>query len=91
VNVVKDGKELRSYNPHNTLVYSMTPFTPELQTSMNQVAAEFNKILPDGITTTFKTVSIVELSFAGNVLREIYRIDLSDGSAVDVATGQPVR
>src|SRR5437868_3352260 len=25
VNVVKDGKELRAHNPHNTLVYSMTP------------------------------------------------------------------
>jgi len=91
VNVVKDGEELRSYNPHNTLVYSMTPFTPELQASMNDVAADFNKILPDGITATFTTVSIVELAFAGNVLREFYRIDLTDGSAVDIATGQKVK
>jgi 2'-5' RNA ligase len=91
VNVIKDGKELRSYNPHNTLVYSMAQFTPELQASMNQVAEKFNKVLPNGITTTFKTVSIVELAFSGNVLREIYRFDLSDGSAVDVATGQPVK
>jgi hypothetical protein len=29
VNVVKDGKELRSHNPHNTLVYSNVKFTPE--------------------------------------------------------------
>ncbi len=91
VNVVKDGNELRSYNPHNTLVYSMARFTPELQAAMDQVAVDLNKILPDGITTTFRTVSIVELAFSGNVLREFYRIDLEDGSAVDVATGQRVR
>ena len=91
LNTIKDGKELQSHNPHNTLVYSMTLFTPELEAAMNQVAAEFNKILPDGITTTFKTVSIVELAFSGNVLREIYRIDLNDGSAVDVATGKAVK
>jgi hypothetical protein len=48
---------------------------------------EFNQILPDGIATSFKTVSIVELGFAGNVLREIYRISLEDGSVLDVATG----
>jgi hypothetical protein len=28
--------------------------------------------------------------FAGNVLREIYRISLADGSALDVATGKKV-
>ena len=33
-------------------------------------------------------VSIVELAFSGNVLREFYRISLEDGRAVDVATGQ---
>ena len=27
VNVIKDGKELRAHNPHNTLVYSVAPFT----------------------------------------------------------------
>lgn len=91
VNVVKDGKELRSHNPHNTLVYSMTPFTPALQASMKQVADDFNKVLPDGINTTFNNVSIVELAFAGNVTREIYRINLADGSAIDVASGQPVK
>lgn len=91
VNVVKDGKELRSHNPHNTLVYSMALFTPELQASMNQVAADFNKVLPDGMTTSFKQVSIVELAFSGNVLREFYRINLTDGSIIDVASGQKVR
>ena len=56
VNVMKDGKEVRSHNPHNTLVYSMTMFTPALQASMKQVADDFNKILPEGIDTSFKDV-----------------------------------
>lgn len=88
VNTIKDGKELRPHNPHNTLVYSMAKFTPEVQAAFDQTAKEFNQILPDGIPTTFKTVSIVELGFAGNVLREIYRIDLKDGSVLDVAAGK---
>jgi len=88
VNVIKDGKELRSYNPHNTLVYSNAKFTPELQKYWNQTAAEFNQILPNGIVTSLKSVSIVELGFAGNVLREIYRINLQDGSILNVATGK---
>lgn len=90
VNVVKDGKELRSHNPHNTLVYSTKTFTPELEAAFNKVADQFNQILPDGIPTTFKAVSIVELAFAGNVTREIYRIDLDNGSVLDVATGKTV-
>ena len=91
VNVVKDGKELRAHNPHNTLVYSVAPFTPALQDAMNQTAKAFNQILPDGIKTSFKTVSIVELGFAGNVLREVYRIGLDDGSVINVATGEQTR
>ena len=87
LNTVKDGKELRPHNPHNTLVYSMAKFTPEIQAAFNQTAVEFNQILPDGIPTAFKTVSIVELGFSGNVLREIYRISLEDGSVLNVATG----
>lgn len=90
LNTVSDGKELRPHNPHNTMVYSMAKFTPEVQSAFNSVAAEFNQILPDGIPLTFKTVSIVELGFAGNVLREIYRISLEDGSALNVATGAKV-
>lgn len=87
LNTVQDGKELRAHNPHNTLVYSMAKFTPEIQAAFNQAAAEFNQILPDGIPASFRTVSIVELGFAGNVLREIYRISLEDGSVLNVATG----
>lgn len=90
VNVVKDGKELRTHNPHNTLVYSTKPFTAELQQQMDKLAGQFNQILPDGITVTLKTVSIVELAFAGNVTREIYRIDLDNGSVLDVAAGKPL-
>ena len=88
VNVVKDGKELRAHNPHNTLVYSMAPLTQPVQDVMNQTAKNFNQILPDGIKTSFKTVSIVELGFAGNVLREVYRIGLDDGMVLNVATGE---
>lgn len=91
LNVVKDGKELRAHNPHNTLVYSMARFTPEIQAAFDQAAKEFNQILPDGIPVTFKTVSIVELGFAGNVLREIYRIDLKSGAVLDVATGKKLK
>lgn len=90
VNVMKDGKEVRAHNPHNTLVYSMTLFDPTLQAQMNDVAAEFNKVLPDGITTSFKNVSIVELAFAGNVTREIYRISLETGAVTNVATGKMI-
>lgn len=90
LNTVKDGKELRPHNPHNTLVYSMAKFTPEIQAAFNQTAVEFNQILPDGIPTAFKAVSIVELGFSGNVLREIYRLSLEDGSVLNVATGVKV-
>lgn len=90
VNIVKDGKELRSHNPHNTLVYSNGRFTPEIQAAMNQTATEFNQILPVGIPTALNTISIVELGFAGNVLREIYRIDLKTGSVLNIATGKTV-
>lgn len=90
VNVIQEGKELRAHNPHNTLVYSMTKFDPTLQGAMNQVASDLNKSLPDGIHTEFREVSIVELGFAGNVLREYYRINLATGDAIDAATGQRV-
>ena len=90
VNVMKNGKEVRSHNPHNTLVYSMSGFDPAMQAAMKQVADEFNTILPQGIPTTFKDISIVEIGFSGNVLREFYRISLENGQAWDVATGKAV-
>ena len=91
VNVIKDGQELRAHNPHNTLVYSEAAFSPAVEKSMNEVAAEFNKVLPDGIVTNFDNVSIVELAFSGNVLREIYRISLVDGAVYDVRNGRRVK
>lgn len=91
VNIVKDGKEIRSHNPHNTLVYSMTKFDAPLQASMKEVADHFNTVLPNGIPTTFRDVSIVEIGFMGNVLREFYRINLDDGTVYDTTSGQTVK
>lgn len=90
VNVIKDGKETASHNPHTTLVYSMTNYGTGLQASMKDVAEEMNRILPTGIDAQFKNMSIVEIGFMGNVLREFYRINLEDGSAWDVASGKAV-
>ena len=91
VNVIKDGKETASHNPHNTLMYSMTRYDDRLQAAMKDVADEMNKILPDGINTQFKEVSIVEIGFMGNVLREFYRISLADGTAWDTTSGKAVK
>ena len=91
VNVIKDGKETASHNPHNTLMYSMTKYDDRLEAAMKNVADEMNKVLPDGINTQFKEVSIVEIGFMGNVLREFYRINLADGTAFDTTSGKAVR
>lgn len=91
VNVMKDGKETASHNPHNTLMYSMTRYDERLQASMKDVADEANRILPGGIDTQFRDVSIVEIGFMGNVLREFYRISLGDGSAWDTTSGKSVK
>jgi hypothetical protein len=90
VNVIKDGKETASHNPHNTLVYSMTPYDARIQAAMKAVADEMNKVLPDAIDTQFKDVSIVEIGFMGNVLREFYRINLGSGTAYDTTSGKAV-
>lgn len=91
VNVVKDGKETASHNPHNTLMYSMTRYDDRLQAAMKDVADEANKILPAGIDTQFRDVSIVEIGFMGNVLREFYRIALGSGDAFDSTSGKAVK
>ena len=91
VNVMKDGKETASHNPHNTLMYSMTKYDDRLQAAMKTFADEMNKVLPDGINTQFKEVSIVEIGFMGNVLREFYRINLADGTAFDTTSGKAVK
>ena len=91
VNVIKDGKETTSHNPHNTLVYSMAKYDERIQAAMKLIADDMNKVLPDGINTQFKDVSIVEIGFMGNVLREFYRINLGDGTAFDTTSGQAVK
>ncbi|CAB5718004.1 Uncharacterised protein [Delftia tsuruhatensis] len=91
INQVQSGKEVRSHNPHNTLVYSESAFTPEIERAMGETAARLNRILPGGFTTTFDQLSIVELGFAGNVTREIYRIHLKDQTVYDVRNGTVVR
>ena len=57
---------------------------------MKNVADEMNRVLPDGIATQFRDVSIVEIGFMGNVVREFYRISLVDGSAWDTTSGNAV-
>lgn len=91
VNVMKDGKETASHNPHNTLMYSMTRYDDRLKAAMKAFADEMNAVLPNGIDTQFKDVSIVEIGFMGNVLREFYRVNLETGAAYDVVSGQPVK
>jgi hypothetical protein len=91
VNVMKDGKATASHNPHNTLVYSMAKYDAPLQAAMKEVADHFNTVLPAGIPTTFKDVSIVEIGFMGNVVKEFYRISLEDGRAWDVTSGLEVK
>lgn len=88
VNVIRDGAEVRAHNPHTTLVYSMTPWQAPLTEAMNALADELDAALADGIAASFGTVSIVEIGFMGNVLREIYRIDLTDGQVIEVANGK---
>ncbi|MDR0224996.1 MAG: hypothetical protein LBI66_01125 [Burkholderiaceae bacterium] len=91
INQLQSGKEVRSHNPHNTLVYSEAAFTPEIERAMGETAARLNRILPGGFTTTFENLSIVELGFSGNVTREIYRISLRDQTVYDVRNGGTVQ
>jgi hypothetical protein len=42
------------------------------------------------MNTSFKDVSIVEIGFAGNVLREFYRISFEGGPVIDAATGKVI-
>jgi hypothetical protein len=68
----------------------MTPYDARVQAAMKNVADEMNRVLPDGINTQFRDVSIVEIGFMGNVVREFYRISLADGSAWDTTSGKAV-
>jgi hypothetical protein len=68
----------------------MTNYDARVQAGMKEIADEMNKVMPEGIDTRVKDVSIVEIGFMGNVLREFYRISLEDGSAWDVTSGKAV-
>lgn len=85
LNRIKDGKIEQMYRPHITLSYSMQDINPILEKEMQNLSDEFNAILKEGIPAEFKYISIVELGFSGNVLREIYRIDLDSGNVTDIA------
>ncbi len=84
LNRVINGKEERMYRPHITLSYSMQDLNPKLQKELLDLADELNGILDEGIAIHFNTISIVELGISGNVMREIYRIDLHSGAVLDI-------
>ena len=65
VNVIKDGKETASHNPHNTLVYSMTKYDARIQAAMKEVADEIEPNPAERHRHAFTDVSIVEIGFTG--------------------------
>lgn len=85
LNRMVDGREERMHRPHVTLSYSMQPLNTKLEAELLNLANELNKILDKGIKAEFKTISIVELGITGNVMREIYRIDLASGKVLNIA------
>ncbi|TLD97605.1 hypothetical protein LS71_002345 [Helicobacter jaachi] len=85
LNRTKNGKEERMYRPHITLSYSMMDLNANIENELTDLANELNGVITDGIKASFNSVSIVEIGFSGNVLREIYRIDLKTGKVTDVA------
>ena len=66
----------------------MTPLTAELSAGLDTLVAKLNQAQPTGIETTLNDVSIVQLAFAGNVIRELYRISLVDGKVSDLRSKQ---
>ena len=103
LNAKLEDEAARHNIPHVTVVHihnsdattpeKMLKALPKLPGVLNVTLKNFyatEAALPNGIQVSFKTVSIVELGFAGNVLREIYRIDLQNGSVLNVATNSPV-
>lgn len=85
LNRLVNGKEERMHRPHVTLSYSMQELPIKLENELLALADELNGILDKGIKAEFKTISIVEIGITGNVMREIYRIDLSSGKVIDTA------
>ena len=48
VNVIKEGKELRAHNPHNSVVYIMARFTKGGLDALMQTAVKFKQFRTDG-------------------------------------------
>lgn len=87
LNRIKDGKKEEFFRPHMTLIYSPTHLNKKLSAAMEKLSDDFNSEFKTPVVARFDTVSIVELGFLGNVLREIYRINLEDGKIFDVEKG----
>lgn len=87
LNRIKNGKKEEYFRPHMTLLYSDTPLDKRLCIFMEKLSEDFNKEFPTPIVARFDTLAIVELGFLGNVLREIYSINLEDGKIFDVEKG----
>lgn len=87
LNRIKNGKKEEYFRPHMTLIYSGTHLDKKLSDFMEKLSEDFNREFPTPIIAKFDTLSIVELGFLGNVLREIYRIDLESGAIFDVEKG----
>ncbi|MDO7252872.1 hypothetical protein [Helicobacter cappadocius] len=91
LNRIKNGKKEEYYRPHMTLSYSQTPLNKTLSDSMKELQRSLNKEFETPIITKIDTISIVELGFLGNVLREIYRINLNNGKIFDVQKGKFIK
>lgn len=81
-----NGKKEWLHRPHITLSYSMQMLDSSLETELKNLADELNKILSKGVRAEFENISIVELGITGNVLREIYRINLNNGKVTNIST-----
>ncbi|PAF48207.1 hypothetical protein BKH46_02475 [Helicobacter sp. 12S02634-8] len=84
LNRIKNGKKENFYRPHVTLIYSDSALKNDTIAAMQALQNDFNATFTTPIKVDFDSVSIVELGFLGNVLREIYRINLADGKIYDV-------
>ncbi|WP_095331209.1 hypothetical protein [Helicobacter sp. 11S02596-1] len=88
INAITNNQKHERYRPHMTLVYSDHALDKTITTAMAGVAKRFNEVMKTPIKADFDTLSIVEIGFLGNVLREIYRIDLATHKVYDVQKGE---
>ncbi|MGX2984865.1 hypothetical protein ACWIWK_05295 [Helicobacter sp. 23-1048] len=80
-----NGNQEWLHRPHITLSYSMQTLDSNLEIELSNLANEFNEIFTKGVIAKFESVSIVELGITGNVLREIYRINLHNGQITHIS------